>query len=112
MRIVFFGTPAFAEASLRALLHAGHHVVGLVTQPDRPHGRSRSVLVPPPVKLLADSEGIPVLQPERPTGDVFLPRLRRFDADLGLVVAYRPLLRQDVVDTPRPVMLKVPGDLP
>ena len=48
----------------------------MVTQPDKPHGRSRSVLVPPPVKLLADSERIPVLQPERPSGDVFLAALR------------------------------------
>jgi len=111
MRIVFFGTPAFAEASLRALLHAGHHVVGLVTQPDRPHGRSRSVLVPPPVKLLADSEGIPVLQPERPTGDVFLAGLRRFDADLGIVVAYGHILRQEVLDTPRLGMLNVHASL-
>lgn len=111
MRIVFFGTPAFAEASLRALLRAGHQVVGVVTQPDRPHGRSRSVLVPPPVKLLAEAEHLPVLQPERPTGDLFLAGLRRFDADLGVVVAYGHILRQQVLDTPRLGMLNVHASL-
>ena len=111
MRIVFFGTPAFAEASLRALLRAGHQVVGVVTQPDRPHGRSRSVLVPPPVKLLAESEQLPVLQPERPTGDLFLAGLKRFDADLGVVVAYGHILRQQVLDTPRLGMLNVHASL-
>ena len=111
MRIVFFGTPGFAEASLRALLRAGHQVVGVVTQPDRPHGRSRSVLVPPPVKILAESEHLPVLQPERPTGDLFLAGLKRFDADLGIVVAYGHLLRQQVLDTPRLGMLNVHASL-
>ncbi len=111
MRIVFFGTPAFAEASLRALLRAGHQVVGVVTQPDRPHGRSRSVLVPPPVKLLAEAEQLPVLQPERPTGDLFLAGLKRFDADLGVVVAYGHILRQQVLDTPRLGMLNVHASL-
>jgi methionyl-tRNA formyltransferase len=111
MRIVFFGTPAFAEASLRALLRAGHQVVGVVTQPDRPHGRSRSVLVPPPVKLLAEAEQLPVLQPERPTGDLFLAGLKRFDADLGIVVAYGHILRQQVLDTPRLGMLNVHASL-
>ncbi|HEU4828323.1 MAG TPA: methionyl-tRNA formyltransferase, partial [Gemmatimonadales bacterium] len=111
MRIVFFGTPAFAEASLRALLRAGHQVVGVVTQPDRPHGRSRSVLVPPPVKLLAEAEQLPVLQPERPTGDLFLAGLKRFDADLGVVVAYGHLLRQQVLDAPRLGMINVHASL-
>jgi methionyl-tRNA formyltransferase len=111
MRIVFFGTPAFAEASLRALLRAGHQVVGVVTQPDRPHGRSRSVLVPPPVKLLAESAQLPVLQPDRPTGDLFLAGLKRFDADLGVVVAYGHILRQQVLDTPRLGMLNVHASL-
>lgn len=111
MRIVFFGTPAFAEASLRALLRAGHQIAGVVTQPDRPHGRSRSVLVPPPVKLLAESEQLPVLQPERPTGDLFLAGLKRFDADLGIVVAYGHILRQQVLDTPRLGMINVHASL-
>jgi methionyl-tRNA formyltransferase len=72
MRIVFFGTPEFAVPSLQALLRARYSVVGVVTQPDKPQGRSRSTLVAPPVKLAAESAGLPVLQPVRPLGDVFL----------------------------------------
>jgi methionyl-tRNA formyltransferase len=68
MRLVFFGTPAFAVPSLRALLEEGFDVAAVVTQPDRPQGRSRTSLVPPPVKLAALEEELPVLQPDRPTG--------------------------------------------
>ena len=63
MRIVFFGTPDFALASLQALLQGRFNVTGVVTQPDKPQGRSRSQLVPPPVKVAAQSQGIPVLFP-------------------------------------------------
>lgn len=111
MRIVFFGTPAFAEASLRGLLAAGYDVAGVVTQPDRAQRRSRSTLVPPPVKLLAESANLPVLQPERPAGDLFLAALRRFGADLGVVVAYGHILRQPVLDTPRLGMVNVHASL-
>ena len=72
MRIVFFGTPEFAVPSLRALLEEGFDVVGVVTQPDRPQGRSRSQVVASPVKEVAEAEGLPVLQPDRPVGDVFV----------------------------------------
>ena len=111
MRIVFFGTPAFAEASLRALLAARFDVAGVVTQPDRSQGRSRSTLVPPPVKLLAESAQVPVLQPDRPAGDLFLAALRRFNADLGVVVAYGHILKQPVLETPRLGMVNVHASL-
>jgi len=111
MRIVFFGTPSFAEVSLRALLDAGHDLVGVVTQPDKPQGRSRSVLVPPPVKVLAESRGLRLLQPEKPSGDVFVAALRRFKPDLGVVVAYGHVLRQQVLDIPRLGMLNVHASL-
>lgn len=111
MRVVFFGTPAFAGASLRALLQAGHKVVGVVTQPDRPQRRSRSTLVPPPVKVLAEAERLPVLQPERPEGDVFLAALRRFAPDVGVVVAYGRILRQEVLSLPRLGMVNVHASL-
>ena len=111
MRIVFFGTPGFAARSLSALLREGHDVAGVVTQPDRPHGRSRSTLVPPPVKLLAESAGLPVLQPERPSGDVFLASLRRLEPTLGVVVAYGHILRPDVLAVPRSGMINVHASL-
>ena len=111
MRIVFFGTPDFAATSLRALLKDGFQVAGVVTQPDRPQGRSRSQLVPPPVKVLAEAERLPVLQPDKPVGDVFLASLRRLNADLGVVVAYGHILRQSVLDTPRRGMINVHASL-
>jgi methionyl-tRNA formyltransferase len=111
MRLVFFGTPDFADTSLRALLAAGHDVTGVVTQPDRPQGRSRSTLVAPPVKRTALEAGLPVLQPERPTGDLFQAALRRLDADLGVVVAYGHILRPDVLAIPRRGMINVHASL-
>jgi methionyl-tRNA formyltransferase len=100
MRIAFFGTPDFAVPALRALIGEGHDVVCVVTQPDRAQGRSRSTLVPPPVKQVALEEGIPVLQPDRPRGEEFLSPLRDFAPDLSVVVAYGHILRQDVIDLP------------
>jgi methionyl-tRNA formyltransferase len=111
MRIVFFGTPAFAVPSLRALLDEGAEVVAVVTQPDRPQGRSRSVLVPPPVKELAAAHDIPVLQPDRPRGDLFLAHLRRLAPDLGVVVAYGHILRPEVLSVPPRGMINVHASL-
>ncbi len=100
MRILFWGTPEFAVPALRALLGEGHDVVGVVTQPDRPRGRSRSVLDPSPVKQVAVKEGIPVLQPERPRGEEFLAQLAALDAELSVVVAYGHILPKAVIDLP------------
>jgi methionyl-tRNA formyltransferase len=100
MRIVFFGTPEFATPPLRALIGEGHDVVAVVTQPDRPQGRSRSTLVPSPVKVVALEEGIPVLQPDRPRGDEFMAQLRALEPELAVVVAYGHILKQDLIDLP------------
>jgi methionyl-tRNA formyltransferase len=111
MRIVFFGTPAFAVPSLRALLREHYQVVGVVTQPDRPQGRSRSRLVAPPVKLEAEAADLPILQPVRPLGDVFVAGLRRLEPELGVVVAYGHILRPDVLRLPRLGMINVHASL-
>ena len=111
MRIVFFGTPEFAVVSLRALLRERFTLAGVVTQPDKPQGRSRSTLVPPAVKVAALEAGLPVLQPARPVGDLFLASLRRLEADLGVVVAYGHILRREVLDTPARGMINVHASL-
>lgn len=111
MRIVFFGTPDFAVPSLEALLAERAQVVGVVTQPDKARGRSRSELVPPPVKQVAERHGLPVLQPERPAGDVFLAALRHWHPELGVVVAYGHLLRPDALALPSRGMLNVHASL-
>jgi methionyl-tRNA formyltransferase len=107
MRVVFFGTPEFAVASLKAMLRERISVVGVVTQPDKPQGRSRTTLVPPPVKVVAQAEGLPVLQPTRPVGDLFLAALRRLEPDLGVVVAYGHLLRREVLELPARGLINV-----
>src|SRR5881409_3232348 len=113
MRVVFFGTPEFAVPSLRALLGEGFDVLAAVTQPDRPQGRSRSQVVPPPVKVEAEAEAIPVLQPERPTERGFLNRLRELAPDVGVVVAYGHILKPDLLAIPPRGMVNVhPSLLP
>lgn len=111
MRILFWGTPDFAVPPLRALLGEGHDVVGVVTQPDRPRGRSRSQLDPSPVKRVALEEELPVLQPERPRGDAFLDAMRALQPDLSVVVAYGHILPQAVIDLPRLGTLNIHASL-
>jgi methionyl-tRNA formyltransferase len=89
----------------------GIEVLGVVTQPDRPHGRSRSVLVPPPVKDAAVELNLPLQQPERPRGDVFLAWLRRLAPDLGIVVAYGHLIRPEILAVPVHGMINVHASL-
>lgn len=100
MRVLYWGTPDFATSALRALLGEGFDVVGVVTQPDRPVGRSRSTVQPSPVKRIAVDEGIPVLQPEKPRGDEFLAKLAQLAPDLSVVVAYGHILPKAVIDLP------------
>jgi methionyl-tRNA formyltransferase len=101
MRVLFWGTPAFATPPLRALIGEGFEVAGVVTQPDKPVGRSRSTLEPPPVKHIALDESIPVLQPEKPRGAEFLAAMRDLAPDISVVVAYGHLLPTEVIDAPR-----------
>ena len=113
MRVVFFGTPEFAVPSLEALLGEGFDVVAVVTQPDKPQGRSRSTAVPPPVKTAAAAEDVPVLQPERPSDPAFIERLRALAPDVGVVVAYGHILRRDLLALPRLGMINLhPSLLP
>ena len=113
MRVAFFGTPDFAVPSLEALAGEGFDVPAVVTQPDRPRGRSRSQLEPPPVKLSAQAEDIPVLQPERPTEPAFVARLRELAPDVGVVVAYGHILKPELLAIPKHGMVNVhPSLLP
>jgi len=113
VRVVFFGTPEFAVPPLEALLGEGFDVVAAVTQPDKPQGRSRSTAVPPPVKVAAEAEGVPVLQPARPSDADFVARLRALAPDVGVVVAYGHILKPDLLAVPRRGMINVhPSLLP
>jgi methionyl-tRNA formyltransferase len=102
LRVLFWGTSEFAVPSFRSLAGEGFEVVGVVTQPDRASGRSRSRLTAPPVKLAALDEGIePVLQPEKPRGEDFLAQVRAIEPDLSVVVAYGHILIDEVISLPR-----------
>jgi len=111
--VVFFGSPDFAVPSLRALVGEGFNVRAVVTQPDRPTGRSRSTTAATPVKAAATAEGLDVLQPEKPTDAAFLQRLRDLAPDVGVVVGYGHILRKELLTLPRRGMVNVhPSLLP
>lgn len=99
MRILFWGTPEFAAPSLRALVGEGFEVVGVVTQPDKPQGRSRTV-TPSPVKQIALEEMLPLFQPTTPRDPEFQEMLRVVDPDLSIVVAYGHILPESVISLP------------
>ena len=113
MRVAFFGTPDFAVPSLRALVGEGFDVVAVVTQPDAPQGRSRSKLIPPPVKVAAEAEDLTIFQPTKPTDGEFLLRLRDLKPDIGVVVAYGHILKPELLELPPRGMVNVhPSLLP
>jgi methionyl-tRNA formyltransferase len=113
VRVTFFGTPEFAVPSLRALVGEGFDVVAAVTQPDAPQGRSRSKLMPPPVKVAAEAEDLLVLQPQKPTDPAFLKQLRDLKPDIGVVVAYGHILKPELLSLPPRGMVNVhPSLLP
>ncbi len=111
MRVLFWGTPDFATPPLRALLGEGFEVVAVVTPPDRAVGRSRSLLVPSPVKQIAIEESLPVLQPERPRGEDFVGRVKALEPDLSVVVAYGHILPRQVIDIPPQGTLNIHASL-
>ncbi len=110
LRIVYFGTPQFAVPPLARLLSSAHHVVQVVSQPDRPKGRGHR-LVPTPVKETALAAGVPVSQPERLRDDEFLARISALAPDLGVVAAYGKLLPEALLRIPRLGMINVHGSI-
>jgi methionyl-tRNA formyltransferase len=106
LRIVFFGTPAFAVPSLEALIASRHQVVAVVSQPDRPKGRGHQ-LQATPTKAVAETHGIPVLQPAKIRVETFLEQIRELKADLGVVVAFGRILPDALLAIPRLGMINV-----
>jgi methionyl-tRNA formyltransferase len=99
IRTVFMGSPEFALPTLQKLAEQVH-LVGVITQPDRPSGRGRQ-LAPPPVKVLADALGLPCIQPERLRQPEALAQLQAWQPDLIVVAAFGQILRPAVLDLPR-----------
>ena len=98
-RIIFMGTPEFAVPSLQSLVESNSNVVAVVTVPDKPSGRGQKQTASP-VKIYAELQGIPVLQPEKLRDPAFLEQLKSFEADLQVVVAFR-MLPEVVWNMPR-----------
>lgn len=111
MKIVFMGTPDFAVPALKALAESAKHEVSLVvTQPDRPRGRSGKP-APSDVKLCAEQYGIPVFQPEKVREEAAMERLRRENADIFVVAAFGQLLPKTILEMPRFGCINIHGSL-
>lgn len=111
LRIVFFGTAELALASLSALINwPSGNIAAVVTQPDRPKGR-RLHPAPSPVKNLATSQNLPVLQPERARSGDFVQALRALQPDVIIVVAYGQILPGEILELPRFGCLNVHASL-
>jgi methionyl-tRNA formyltransferase len=110
VRVLFWGTPEFAAAPLRALIGEGSEVVGVVTQPDKPQGRSRAI-VPSPVKEIAIEEEIPLLQPKNAREPELVEQLKALEPDISVVVAYGHILPQKIIDLPPQGTLNIHASL-
>lgn len=111
LKIVFMGTPDFAKASLQKIDEAGHKIVGVVTNPDRPKGRGMK-LVPSPVKEYALEKNMPVYQPVKVRGnEEFLKELQELKPDVICVVAYGKILPEEVLKIPKLGCINVHGSL-
>ena len=100
MRIVFMGTPDFSVPALKALVEAGHQVIAVVTQPDKPKGRGKEVQMTP-VTIQAMEYGIPVYQPAKVREASFVEVLQGMEADVYVVIAFGQLLPKAVLELPK-----------
>ena len=110
MRIVFMGTPDFAEASLKKLIEEKFDVVGVFTQPDKPKGRGMELSFSP-VKELALANGLPVFQPTKMRDGTALEQIKALEPDILVVVAYGRILPDEILALPRYGAVNVHGSL-
>ena len=100
MKVVFMGTPDFAVGTLEALIEAGHEVIGVVTQPDKPKGRGKTLMATP-VKEVALKHQIPVYQPKKVREAGFTETLGRLAPDVIVVAAFGQIITKEILDIPR-----------
>jgi len=110
MRVVFMGTPDFAVGTLEAIIEAGHEVVLVVTQPDKPKGRSGALQFPP-VKECAVAHGIEVFQPVKIRLEETVEYLKNYDADIFVVAAFGQILPKSLLDMPKHGCINVHASL-
>ncbi|MEZ4109539.1 methionyl-tRNA formyltransferase, partial [Salmonella enterica] len=109
-RIVFMGTPDFSVPVLRRIIDDGYEVIGVVTQPDRPVGRKK-VLTPPPVKVEALKQGIPVYQPEKIRQKEEMEKILSLNPDLIITAAFGQILPKEILDAPKHGCINVHASL-
>lgn len=97
MRVIFMGTPEFSVGTLEALVAAGHEVVLAVTQPDKPKGRGKEMQFTP-VKIAAEKHGIPVYQPKRIRNAECIEELKKYEADIMVVIAFGQILPKEILE--------------
>ena len=111
MRIVFMGTPDFAEKSLEAVYNTGHEIIGVVTNPDRPKGRGMK-LEASPVKKYAESKNLKIYQPEKVRkNEEFIEEIKQLKPDVICVVAYGKILPKEILEIPKLGCINVHGSL-
>lgn len=110
LKIVFMGTPDFAGTNLKALIDGGYNVVLCLCQPDKPVGR-KHVLTAPPVKVIAQENGIEVYQPDTLKTDEALAKIASYGADLIVTAAYGKILPKSVLDLPKYGCINCHGSL-
>ncbi len=111
LRVLFMGTPDFARDSLEAIYNAGHNILAVVTNPDKPKGRGMKMIAPP-VKEFAIEHNLKVYQPEKVKGnEEFLQEIKDMNPDLICVVAYGKILPKEILDIPPYGCINVHGSL-
>ena len=111
MKILFMGTPDFAEESLRSLVEANYDIIGVVTNPDKPKGRGMK-MVASPVKEYAEEKGLKIYQPEKIRKNVqFIEEIRNLNPDVICVVAYGKILPKEILEIPKLGCINVHGSL-
>lgn len=110
MKLVFMGTPDFAVPCLEELINAGHEIIGIFTQPDKPVGRKR-VMTPPPVKVCAEKNGITVYQPDSVRTEEALSLVKELNPDCVVVVAYGKIIPSEMLKLPKFGFVNVHGSL-
>lgn len=110
LKVIFMGTPEFAGTNLKALIDAGYNIVLVLCQPDKPVGR-KHILTAPPVKVIAQENGIEVYQPDTLKTDETLSRVQSYDADLIVTAAYGKILPKAILDLPKYGCINCHGSL-
>lgn len=111
LKIVFMGTPDFARESLEAVYNAGHEILAVVTNPDKPKGRGMK-MIPPPVKEFANEKGLKIYQPEKVRKNTeFIQEIKALKPDVICVVAYGKILPKEILEIPKQGCINVHGSL-